>query len=82
MTDKELIERRRAAAEQVPACNYRHYKGGMYSVLLVALRESDLQPVVVYASRDEPQLIYTRPLASWLETVAVDGTRVPRFSPV
>ncbi len=51
---------------------YKHYKGGMYEVLLMATDSETDEPVVVYKS-----LLFgshhTRPLKSWNEKVK--GTR-------
>jgi hypothetical protein len=59
---------------------YRHYKGREYRVLGLA-RHSETQEVqVVY------QLLYgdfswwVRPQAMFVETVEIDGTRMPRFA--
>ena len=47
---------------------YRHKKTGrVYSVALVALREEDLEPVVVYSHVTSDRNYWTRPLSMFLE---------------
>lgn len=57
---------------------YRHFKGGAYLVVSVALEEMNLTPVVVY-KQVETGVVFTRPLDSFLEIVELDGVQVPRF---
>lgn len=79
-TQLQLAERLEAAAAKVQAdARYEHYKKLSYKVLHVALREEDNQPVVVYQAEYGARAIWVRPLASWLETVEVDGKTVTRF---
>lgn len=56
---------------------YRHYKGGTYRVLCVAVRESDLAPVVVYENADG--LLFERPFPDWEELVDYEGRFIQRF---
>ena len=59
---------------------YKHYKGTLYTVQMVAMTEESEEPVVVYNSLSHPELwCWTRPLSSWNETVTIDGKTVPRF---
>lgn len=59
---------------------YRHYKGKEYRVLATARHSETEEELVVY------QLLYgdfswwVRPRKMFLETVEVDGQRVPRFA--
>lgn len=59
---------------------YRHYKGKEYRVLAIARHSETEEELVVY------QLLYgdfswwVRPRKMFLETVEVDGQRVPRFA--
>lgn len=73
--EAEKVRELLAKAQQlVPVgSRWRHYKGGEYTAIGVAIRESDEEPVVVYESPDG--LVWTRPLGEWLEDV--DG--VQRF---
>ncbi len=61
---------------------YYHYKihDQTYKVLLIALREEDKAPCVVYQAEYGEQIIFIRPVKNWLETVEVDGQKVPRFT--
>jgi hypothetical protein len=66
---------------------YRHYKGGEYDFIGVALVEATLAPVVVYRSTEDGT-IWTRPAAEFFGKVQCpptgDGvmTLIPRFTPV
>ena len=59
---------------------YRHYKGKDYRVINVARHSETEEEVVVY------QLLYgdfswwVRPRSMFLETVEIEGKRVPRFA--
>lgn len=79
---QEQIAARIAAAEKLVAVGsrYKHYKGGEYTVLHVALLEATNEPCVVYSAEYGAHAIYIRPLNDWLMTVEVDGETVPRFS--
>lgn len=73
---------------------YRHYKGGEYEVIGVALTEATLSPVVVYHPVDSASLPYfmsaydatmwTRPLHEFNQEVSsgTEGESVPRFKKV
>ncbi len=56
---------------------WRHYKGGEYDVVAVALLEATLDPVVVYAGHDG--VVWVRTLYVFLEEVS---SGVARFSRV
>jgi hypothetical protein len=56
--------------------HYRHYKGGLYTVLAISLREYDLEPQVTYRS-ETYGTCWTRSLANFLEHVEPD---CPRFA--
>ena len=59
---------------------YKHYKGMGYTVLAIALEEATCEPCVVYQAQYGNRITYTRPLASWLEQVVVEGAKVSRFA--
>jgi hypothetical protein len=58
---------------------YRHYKGNEYVVIGVAKHSETLEEMVVYQPDYGEQGLWVRPKAMFLETVEVDGQRVPRF---
>jgi len=61
---------------------YRHYKGGLYRLLMDATDEATMTQVVIYRS-EETGRVWVRPRASWLDHWDTsDGTRVRRFEPV
>ena len=59
---------------------YRHFKGGVYELLFIALHSETLEQMVIYRSVQEPQKVWARPLSMWNETVEHDGRQVPRFT--
>ncbi|MBP9772142.1 MAG: DUF1653 domain-containing protein [Candidatus Pacebacteria bacterium] len=60
---------------------YKHYKGNFYKVLGVAKHSETLEDLVVYEALYDNELskLWVRPLAMFLEEVAVDGKMVKRF---
>lgn len=60
---------------------FRHYKGGKYEVVAVALREDTLEPLVVYKNL-EKGTIWARTLKNWNEEVEIAGKRVKRFEEI
>ena len=58
---------------------YRHYKGGEYQVIGVALHSETEEQLVVYRPLYGEGALWVRPLGMFLETVEVDGSPVPRF---
>ncbi len=61
---------------------YRHYKGMLYRVHHVVRHSETLEELAYYETLyDNPAgRFWVRPLAMFLETVTVDGSRVPRFA--
>jgi hypothetical protein len=58
---------------------YRHYKGGLYSVVSVSIQEDTLEELVTYTSSLKGGDT-TRPLANFTELVeSPSGLIVPRF---
>jgi len=63
-----------------PGKKYRHFKGGEYLVLHLARHSETLEEMVVYQALYGERGIWVRPLAMFLEKVAVDGELVHRFA--
>ena len=59
--------------------NYRHYKGGHYTVLLVAKHSETDELLVVYRSKDTGDTKF-RPYADFVSVVEVNGKKVNRFT--
>jgi hypothetical protein len=64
----------------IPPGRYRHYKGNEYVVLGVARHSETEEELVVYRQEYGDRGLWVRPKAMFLETVEVDGKRVPRFA--
>jgi len=59
---------------------YRHYKGGEYEVIGTARHSETGELLVVYRCLYDNDSLWVRPLAMFMETVAVVGQEVPRFT--
>jgi predicted metal-dependent HD superfamily phosphohydrolase len=72
------------AADLAPGTLVQHWKGGLYRIEALAVREADGQADVVYRPLADPaRRAWTRPLDSFVETVsALNGDLRPRFVPV
>lgn len=63
----------------IPPGLYRHYKGGIYDVLGVALHSEEDTAMVVYIS--DKGFLWVRPASMFTEMVTdVNGASVPRFN--
>ena len=58
---------------------YRHYKGGLYSVLGVARHSETEESLVVYQPQYGERGLWVRPLEMFTEQVMLEGKPVPRF---
>lgn len=61
---------------------YRHYKGNEYTVLGLARHSETLEELVVYRQEYGDHGLWVRPAAMFLETIELEGKKVPRFRPV
>ena len=59
---------------------YRHYKGNDYRVLHLARHSETREALVVYQALYGDRGIWVRPAAMFIETVEVNGQRLPRFA--
>ena len=61
---------------------YRHYKGDLYRIVLLAEHSNDDEWMVVYeATYENPDAPYfTRPLREWAEQVEWEGRKCRRFT--
>jgi len=58
---------------------YRHYKGGEYQVLDVAVHSETEELMVVYRPQYGEKKLWVRPLRMFVENIQVDGCQVARF---
>ena len=58
---------------------YRHYKGGRYQVVFLAIHSETLEVMVVYRELYGERGVWVRPLEMFCEEVEIDGKLVPRF---
>ena len=59
---------------------YRHYKGNEYEVVGTARHSESQEELVVYRPLYGEGGLWVRPKSMFIETVEVDGKRVPRFA--
>lgn len=59
---------------------YRHYKGNEYEVVGLARHSETMEPLVVYRALYGEFGLWVRPREMFLESVDVDGKRLPRFA--
>lgn len=59
---------------------WRHFRGTHHLVVGPSLRESDLEPMVLYRPADATvdHVLFTRPLCEWGQVVAREGGKVIR----
>jgi hypothetical protein len=58
---------------------YQHYKGQFYTVLGVARHSETEEELVVYRQEYGEFGLWVRPKQMFIESVEVNGQRVPRF---
>jgi hypothetical protein len=59
---------------------YRHYKGGLYEVLGIARHSETEEPLVMYRALYGEYGLWARPQPMFIEDVAHEGGRQPRFA--
>lgn len=59
---------------------YRHYKGNEYRVIGLARHSETREVLVIYEALYGERGTWVRPAAMFVETVEVDGCRIPRFA--
>lgn len=70
---------RERVMNEIPTGVYRHFKGGEYLVLGVAVHSETSEQLVVYWPQYGEARLTVRPLAMWGEHVERDGYSGPRF---
>lgn len=48
---------------------YRHFKGGKYVVVDIAIHSENASIMVIYKSQDDPSLVWARPIEMFLSDV-------------
>ncbi len=66
-----------------PGSHWKHYKGEIYVVVCVGIRESNKKFEVCYQSLKNPlQCPWIRSLKEWNDIVVFEGENVYRFLPI
>ncbi|MBQ8474354.1 MAG: DUF1653 domain-containing protein [Clostridia bacterium] len=58
---------------------YRHFKGGVYEAVAIALHSETMEEMVVYRNVESGKY-WVRPASMWNETVEYNGQTVKRFT--
>lgn len=58
---------------------YRHFKGGEYRVIGIALHSETLEEMVVYEALYGEGGLWVRPASMWNEEIERDGKKFKRF---
>ncbi len=80
---KDLAQEELSMTGLAPGMIFRHYKGGLYSIVCVGIKEDTLEPMVAYRSNAKGT-VWVRTLANFMETAKPEGRVewVPRFTHV
>lgn len=65
-----------------PGALYKHYKGNIYCINMVAKHTETEEDLVIYHAVDKPEQIWARPVPMFNESVIIDSKIVLRFSSV
>ena len=70
MTDKRMTQQVLAQRyKDMIGRTYRHFKGGMYKVVDIAVHSESSDILVIYRSVDDSTLVWARPLSMFLSEV-------------
>lgn len=58
---------------------YKHFKGGMYTLISVAKNSETLEDMIIYQS-NETGILWCRPAEMWDEEVEFENKKVKRFT--
>ncbi|PED63148.1 DUF1653 domain-containing protein [Bacillus toyonensis] len=59
---------------------YKHYKGNIYELLLIATHSETEEKLVIYKNKEGQ--VFARPYDMFFEEIEVNGELVPRFKEV
>jgi hypothetical protein len=79
--DKDKAQAELAACGIRPGQVYRHYKGGLYTIVTLGIKEDTLEPMVAYHSNAK-DTTWVRTLANFSEQIAHPygySKRIARF---
>jgi hypothetical protein len=85
-TAQKLLNQYRPTLE--PGQIFQHYKGGLYVVVALSIKEDTLEPMITYRS-NKKRTYWTRTIANFLEMIDVpvessdlEIRQQPRFRPI
>ncbi|OFW78514.1 MAG: hypothetical protein A2201_10140 [Alicyclobacillus sp. RIFOXYA1_FULL_53_8] len=59
---------------------FRHYKGGIYTLLHIGRHSETEEWLVIYKTASED--VWVRPFSMFFEDIEVEGVKTPRFRPL
>ena len=65
----ELQKQLETTRDEMVGKRYRHFKGGIYVVLTIAVHSESDEPLVIYQTLDRPDLVWARPISMFLSNV-------------
>lgn len=65
-----------------PGALYKHYKGNLYKINMVAKHTETEEDLVIYHAIEKPEQIWARPVSMFNESVIIDSKTVLRFTSV
>jgi len=78
MDNKEAAQKNLTNLPVKAGETYRHFKGGEYEIITIALKEDTLEPLVIYQSKAK-DYVWARTYQNWSEEVEVKGKKMKRF---
>ncbi len=70
------------SASLISLGTYRHFKGNLYEVIMIAKHSETLEDIVVYQQLYGEKGYWVRPLSMFNEYVMQDGIKIKRFTKV
>jgi len=61
---------------------YMHYKELTYRVIALALNEENAEPCVIYQAEYGGDIVWSRPVADWVEKVEINDKKMKRFTKI
>ena len=66
MDKMELQKQLETTRDEMVGKRYRHFKGGIYVVLTIAVHSESDEPLVIYQKIDRPDLVLAMPISMFL----------------
>lgn len=81
-SENPIFNENQAPLTDVQLGRYRHYKGKEYEVIGFAKHSETGERLVIYIALYEDNQMWARPYDMFIETVEVNGKKIPRFAKI